>query len=352
MINLKSLFIGLLVSLTVAVGAVSADTLTLRPDHPTRYVVVKGDTLWDISARFLKDPWLWPKIWRINPQIDNPNLIYPGDVIVLRYDHGRPVVQVERGRHTVKLSPYANTVKLSPHARTSPIEEAVPTIPVDAIHQFLMHPLVLSKKDIKRAGYVVAGDEDRLITGAADTIYARSLPEKQATEYDIYRIGDAYRDPDSGDLLGYEALRVATAKVVEHGDPSTLVISTSNRETLVGDRLLPAQPHSIERYFQPHAPAHKVTGRIIAVLDGVSRIGQYQTVVLNLGADKGMAQGDVLAVYQKGETVHDAVEGGKVTLPDQRAGLAMVVKTFDHVSYALVMEAEKDMRVLDSVRNP
>lgn len=330
-------------ALAVAAGAASADTVTLRPDHPARYVVVKGDTLWDISTRFLKDPWLWPKIWRINPQIDNPNLIYPGDVIVLKYENGKPVLEVERGRQTVKLSP---------HTRTSSIEAAVPTIPVDAISQFLMHPQVLSSKDIDHAGYVVASDEDRVITGTSDTIYARSLPDKHAVNYDIYRIGDAYRDPETHDLLGYEALRVATAKVIKSGDPDTLVISSSNRETLVGDRLLPAQPHSIEQYFQPHAPAHDVTGRIIAVLDGVSRIGQYQTVVLNLGKDKGMAQGDVLAVYQKGKTVPDTVEGGKVTLPDQRAGLIMVVKAFDRVSYALVMKAEKDMRIFDSVRNP
>ena len=343
MINLKRLFIGFLVSLTMAVGVASADTLTLRPDHPTRYTVVKGDTLWDISARFLKDPWLWPKIWRVNPQIDNPNLIYPGDVIVLKYENGKPVLQVERGRQTVKLSP---------HTRTSPIEEAIPTIPVDAISQFLMHPRVLSEKDIDSAGYVVADEDDRVITGASDTIYARSLPDKHATDYDIYRIGDAYRDPETNDLLGYEALRVATAKVVKSGDPTTLVIATSNRETLVGDRLLPAQPQGIEQYFQPHAPAKQVKGRIISVLDGVSRIGQYQTVVLNLGTDKGMAQGDVLAVYQKGETVHDTVEGGKVTLPDLRAGLVMVVKAFDHVSYALVMKAEKDMRIFDTVKNP
>lgn len=343
MINLKSLFIGLLVSLTVAAGAAGADTLTLRPDHPTRYTVVKGDTLWDISARFLKDPWLWPKIWRVNPQIDNPNLIYPGDVIVLKYENGKPVLQVERGRHTVKLSP---------QMRSAPIEEAVPTIPVDAIHQFLLHPLVLSKKDIDRAGYVVADEEGRVIAGASDTVYGRSLPDKQATDYDIYRIGDAYRDPDSGDLLGYEALRVATAKVVKAGDPSALMITTSNKETLVGDRLLPARAEGIQQYFQPHAPAKAVKGRIISVLDGVSRIGQYQTVVLNLGTDKGMAQGDVLAVYQKGATVHDEVEGGNVTLPEQRAGLVMVVKAFDHVSYALVMKALKDMRVMDAVRNP
>ncbi len=327
----------------MAVSVAGADTLTLRPDHPTRYVVVKGDTLWDISARFLKDPWMWPKIWRINPQIDNPNLIYPGDVIVLKYENGKPVLQVERGRQTVKLSP---------HMRTSPIEQAIPTIPVDAISQFLMHPRVLSSEDIDNAGYVLADEEDRVITGASDTIYARALPDKHATNYDIYRIGDAYRDPETHDLLGYEALRVATAKVVQPGDPSTLLITTSNRETLVGDRLLPAQAQTIEQYFQPHAPAHKVTGRIIAVLDGVSRIGQYQTVVLNLGTDKGMAQGDVLAVYQRGETVQDTVEGGKVTLPDLRAGLVMVVSAFDHVSYALVMKAEKDMRILDTVRNP
>jgi hypothetical protein len=212
--------------------------------------------------------------------------------------------------------------------------------------------MVLSKRDVNRAGYVVADEDGRVISGASDTVYGRSLPDEHAVAYDIYRIGDAYRDPKSHALLGYEALRVATARVTKTGDPTTLVITTSNRETLVGDRLLPAQGPAIEQYFQPKAPDGKVSGSIIAVLDGVSRIGQYQTVVLNLGKDKGMAPGDVLAVYQRGEVVSDTVEGGKVRLPNRRAGLVMVVKAFDRVSYALVMKAEKDMRVFDSVTNP
>lgn len=340
MTNWKKLFVASLVALAVS-GAVRADTLMLRADHPQRYVVVRGDTLWDIASRFLKDPWMWPKIWWINPAIANPNLIYPGDLIVLRYENGRPVLEVQRGHQTVRLSP---------HTRTTPIEGAIPTIPLDAINQFLLHPRVLSEQQIHAAGYVLSAQEGRLISGADDTIYARDLKPGDDT-YGIFHIGQAYRDPDSHDLLGYQALRVATVRMVAPGDPSTLHVVSSNREILVGDRALPMRDHDLDSHFLPHPPQHQVDGQIIAVLDGVSRIGQYQTVVLNLGETKGMRPGDVLAVYQEGQWVKDP-HGGRVKLPDVRAGLIMVVRPFKRVSYGLVMNAQRDMRLLDRVTNP
>ncbi len=345
MFNLKNILSVFWVGLALFAAVARADTVQLRADHPDRYVVVKGDTLWDISARFLEDPWLWPKIWHINPAIENPNLIYPGDVIMLKYEHGQPVLVVERGRQTVRLSP---------HTRTKTIEGAIPTIPVNAIQQFLLHPRVVSRDELDHAGYVVAQQGGRLVSGAGDTIYARDLGDKGTQEYSIYHIGQAYRDPVSHDLLGYQAIQVATANLQAYGDPSTLFVASSNREILSGDRLLPFGGQQIQRHFLPHAPAGELSGQIIAVLDGVSRIGQYQTVVLNLGTGKGVEAGDVLAIYQQGDKVRDTVGelGGEVQLPDRRAGLLMVVKPFKEVSYALVMQAQRDIRLLDKVANP
>lgn len=345
MFNLKNILPISMVALMLYASVAQADTLVLRAGHPNRYVVVKGDTLWDISARFLRDPWLWPKIWQINPAIENPNLIYPGDIIMLKYEHGKPVLVVKRGRPTVRLSP---------HTRTTTLEGAIPTIPVDAIQQFLGHPRVLTRKEIDRSGYVVAQQGGRVVSGAGDTIYARDLRASPTNDYSIYHIGEAYRDPDSHDLLGYQAIRVATADLQHRGDPSTLFITASSREIMSGDRLFPQADERIDQHFLPRAPDKAVTGRIISVLDGVSRIGQYQTVVVNLGTDKGLQAGNVLAVYHQGETVRDTAGqlGGKVKLPDRRAGLLMIVKPFKQVSYALVMKAERDMSLLDKVTNP
>jgi len=344
----KRLLLGLL--LCFGVGMAVADTVKLKADHPDRYVVVKGDTLWDISARFLESPWRWPEVWSFNPQIKNPHLIYPGDVVYLDYDaQGRPILRVQRG---------APTVKLSPKVRAERVDTPIATIPLNAISQFLGQPRVLSEREVKDAAYIISGKDLRLVSGAGDVIYGRRLvPGQDAkSRYVVLRVGQPYRNKGAsrGDILGYEALHVADAIVEEFGDPSTLRIIHSSREALVGDKLLPKGVEGVDQAFLPHAPDMPVEGNIIAVVDGVSRIGQYQTVVLNKGEEDGMEVGHVLAVYQSGAEVRDNIgaRGERVTLPDVRAGIVLVFRTFDRVSYALVMEAEKDMRVYDSVRNP
>lgn len=345
----KRLILGLM--LCLGIGVAMADTIKLKADHPDRYVVRKGDTLWDISARFLQTPWRWPEVWSFNPQIKNPHLIYPGDVVYLEYDAaGRPILRVQRG---------APTLKLSPKVRAERVESPIATIPMDAISQFLGEPRVLSEREMKDAAYILSGRDERLISAAGDTVYARGLLPGQdpKSRYLVLRIGQAYRNPGAsrGDILGYEALYVADALVEEFGDPSTLRIIHSSREALVGDRLVPKGAASVDQAFLPHPPDMPVEGSIIAVVDGVARIGQFQTVVLNKGEQDGMEVGHVLAVYQSGNEVRDTFgghRGERVKLPDVRAGIVLVYRTFDRVSYALVMEAEKDMRVYDSVRNP
>jgi hypothetical protein len=328
-----------------------ADTIKLKQDHPDRYVVVKGDTLWDISARFLESPWRWPEVWSFNPQIENPHLIYPGDEVYLEYDaQGRPILKVSRGQPTVKLSPQV-------HA--SRVDAPIATIPLDAIRQFLGQPRILSEREIQNAAYIVSGKDDRLISGAGDQIYARGLIPGQDPDsrYAVLRVGKPYRNPgaDRDDILGYEAIQVAEAQVMDFGDPSTLRITDSNRETLLGDRLIPKKASGLDRTFIPRPPATPIDGQIISVIDGVSRIGQFQTVVINKGEQDGLETGNVLAVYQRGNTIRDNYSerrGEMVTLPDQRAGIALVFRTFDRVSYALIMESYLDMRVYDMVRNP
>ena len=344
----------LCLSLILSIGSATAiaDTVRLKADHPDRYVVVKGDTLWDIAGRFLKNPWLWPEIWQNNPEIKNPHLIYPGDVISLVIVNGKPTLRLKRGKSS------RPTVKLSPHAQISSLSSAIPTIPLDAIKQFLLYPRIISKQELEQAGYIFAQDEGRLISGSGDKVYVRGIQAKVGQQFSIIRPGDAYRNPGAGkkDILGYEALQIALGVVSAAGDPSTLLVKQAKREVLIGDRLLPLKnEEKLDQYFLPHAPNMPVKGTIIAVLDGVSRIGQYHTVVLNKGKRDHLETGHVLAVDQTGELARDTVEpkrGKTVRLPNERAGTVMVIRVFDRVSYALVMEASRDMRVYDTFTNP
>lgn len=343
--SLKKLLLSLIPCLLLAQAAL-ADVVKLRADHPQRYVVVKGDTLWDISAHFLQDPWLWPKIWHINPEIRNPHLIYPGDVINLVFVDGKPQLQLERkGRPLVKLSPTG---------RVEELRTAIPTIPADAIRQFLQRPSIMTREELDRAPYIIANDGGHLITGSDEKVYVRGLEDSVVNRFNVVHEGDAYKDMD-GELLGYEALNVADGRLVERGDPSTLYLKTTNREILIGDKVIPARDDAeIDPYFTPTIPSVEINGRIIAVLDGVSRIGQYHTVVLNRGLRDNLKVGDILASYQAGESIEDPIgdDHDRVTLPNEQSGTLMVVRVFERASYALVMRATRTIRIHDAVRNP
>ncbi|WP_455205237.1 LysM peptidoglycan-binding domain-containing protein [Kaarinaea lacus] len=344
----KNTLCSLILLVGMATNAI-ADEIALRPDHPDRYVVVKGDTLWDISARFLATPWRWPEVWSFNPQIKNPHLIYPGDVVSLVYDEfGKPMLKVERGQPTVKLSP---------KVRAERVDKPIDTIPLNSIAQFLGQPRVITEREINNAAYVVAGTENRIIAGEGDIVYARGIVTGGDANFTILRIGQPYRNPGAsrGDILGYEAIHVADAKVEVFGDPSTVHITQATREVLLGDRLVPKREYGLDDTFVPHAPESMIEGQIISVVDGVSVIGQYQTIVINKGEQDGLENGHVLAVYQTGIKVRDSRglhNAETITLPDSKAGILLVIRTFDRVSYALVMEATRAMRIHDYVRNP
>lgn len=336
--------LSLLAAITISL-AVWADEIALNPDHPDRYVVVKGDTLWDISAMFLHDPWLWPEVWYVNPQIENPHLIYPGDVISLVYVDGKPRLQIRRGPQTIKLSPTA---------RATRIDEAIPTIPVDAIRQFLTQPLVVGEHELDNAPYVVDSPDEHIVTGAGDRVYVRGMDSPEYARYSLFEKGDAFTDPQTGEILGYEAQYLGEARLQRFGDISTMALTRTTREISKGDRLLPILDEEIHTTFLPHPPASPVDGQIISVVDGVSQIGQYQVVVINRGEREGMEVGHVLKIMQRGAKIRDTVspKRDKITLPDEEAGVLMVFRTFDKVSFALVMKASRAIHVLDRVTTP
>ena len=325
-----------------APAKVTPTPVRLNPAHPDRYVVQKGDTLWDISAMFLRDPWFWPEIWYANPQVTNPHLIFPGDVLTLVYLEGQPRIMLERGR---------TGVRLQPQVRVEPLEDAILTIPYDRIAAFLSRPKVLDASTVDSAPYILTSRRGHLAHGSNTEVYARGDGLDDGQIFSVMHIGDKLRDPDDGRMLGYAATYVGEGTVIREGDPATLYLNSTAREALNGDKLLPVET-DFPLQFVPRAPEQSIDGRIIDVQDGISLVGSYQIVTLNRGTAAGLEPGHVLAVWQAGQRVSDRFGGGSVDLPEEYAGYLMVFRTFEDISYGLIMQASNEIRMLDKVRNP
>jgi len=328
--------------------------VVMNPNAPDTYVVKRGDTLWGIAKVFLRDPWFWPEIWQVNPKIQNPHLIYPGDTLRLVYIEGKPTIMLQRG----------DAARVLPRVRSQPLEGAVTSIPYETVAAFMSKPSVLTKEQISVAPYVLATRDMHVVMADGDTVYARGFagPVEIGTHYNIVRIGDALRDPDDNRIVGYDGIFTGAGHVTRGGDPTTLIMTESARETEAGDKLF-AGGVDVPLDFIPSAPKTRTDGRIMSVSNGVTVIGQYEVVVINRGVTDGLAPGNVLAVFQAGDLVADTENKGflngmsrlgakKVRLPDERTGTFMVFKTFDHLSYGLIMEATNVIRVGDRVENP
>lgn len=333
--------------LLLAAGSLAQAEVQLRDGHPQNYTVVRGDTLWEISGKFLSQPWKWPEIWHANPQVQNPNLIYPGDVLSLTYVDGQPRIVLNRGESR-------GTIKLSPQVRSTPMAEAIPTIPLEKINSFLLsNRIVDSDSEFSQAPYIVAGNAERVVSGAGDRIYARGTFAGEHEIYGLYRQGKTYSDPQTKEVLGINADDIGTGEVVaEEGDIATLVLSRTTQEVRMGDRLLPTEERAISSTFMPGSPSSEIDGLILDVPRGVTQVGQLDVVTLNKGRRDGLAEGNVLAVYKTGETVRDRITGESVKIPDERSGLLMVFRVYDKLSYGLVLNATRSLAVLDKVRNP
>jgi hypothetical protein len=322
------------------------------------YTVKRGDTLWGIASMYLKDPWLWPEVWVINPQVPNPHLIYPGDTLALAYGgDGRPLVSLEQ----------AGALRLDPRLRSTPLDSAIPTIPYNAIAAFLSRPSVMTEDEIRHAPYVLAFRDMHQVGGDANEAYISDLAATENARFAVVHVATALRDPDDGKVVGYEGIYTATALVRRPGSPAKTVLIDTARETVAGDRLLSADNSETPITFTPRAPGADVRGRIIDVVGGTDLVGQYEVVVINRGKRHGLEPGHVLAVDEAGDVVRDLYRGGKqigdtngvgtsfapkVRLPDERVGTMLVFKVFDRVSYALILQATDTIHVQDVVHNP
>ena len=380
-----------------------ADTLKLQDNAPDSYVVVKGDTLWDISGRFLKDPWRWPQIWNLNrAEIKNPHWIYPGDLIVLDRSGKEPRLSLVRGGKNGM-----RTVKLSPGVRAADIDGgAIQSIPIRVIHPFLSQPRVVPEGAFDDAPFILGSNTERVVLATGDDAFATGGKDG-VTRWNVLRPGKALKDPETGEVLGYEVEYLGDARTLEAGAPQKIRITQSAQEILPRDKLVEADDSTTFEYL-PHAPEGKINGRIISAYGGLTDSGRYQTVVINRGSRDGLEPGHVLSVFREGQAVTltrdekdrmtwvnektagvpdgDAwlyndvrclKENGKATydqaadvrsafrstcltnhsdravkLPDARSGLVMVYRVYDRVSYALIMQSDGPVYLLDTVRNP
>lgn len=334
---------------TVAAGVLAQapkSPLALKSDAPDRYTVVRGDTLWSIAQRYTDSPWRWTELWSANKDdIKNPNLIYPGNVIVL-----------DRARGQLAVS--SDTVKLSPRVHAeSTARTAIPSIPPSAIEPFLVRPLVIEPDGLDKAPTIVAAEESRVILEAGNRAFVRGMADSKETTWFVYRRGPALVDPDTKTTLGYEAIYLGTARVTRPGEPAVIQLTSVTQEIGVGDKLVPAGRAEVMTYA-PHAPSSPIQGRIISLYGGGTKLGEAggNTVIsINRGKAQGLEVGHVVALYRPGALVAEGrgMSGSTpLTLPNDRYGLAFVFRVFDRVSYALVMKISKPVNTLDLVQNP
>ena len=338
-----------------------SETITYEPEYPQTYIVQKGDTLWDISSVFLRDPWHWPEIWFKNPQVENPHLIYPGDELAIIYIGGERRVQIVRRGEDGQILSIGGTsgmkvVKLSPRVRTHAIDASIPSIPIDSIRHLLSRPLIIEKEELDNSAYVISSVDAHLINSVNDRLYVRKLDTNSGNgRYQIFRPNKPLYDPTTDELLGYEAIYVGETKLLLGGDPATVQVTKSVREILRNDRVLPIDNTNFERDFFPKPPGTQVRGEVLSLLDAISMLGQYQTLAINLGSRDGIETGNLLVVKRVGAVIPDSEEEDptfKLKLPNERVGLVMIIRSFEKMSYALVMEASRPIVVTDYVESP
>jgi len=383
---MRKAIISLILLMTPVLPAFAADASAIKDDAPDRHIVVPGDTLWSISGRFLKDAWKWPEVWKMNQeQIKNPHRIYPGDVIVL-----------DRASGTLRIGQSGDgssgTVKLSPRIRGENLASAsVPAIPPSVIEPFLSRPMVVGENELDKAPQITATQENRVATGAGDTVYVGGLTKEMGTIWQVFRRGDPLIDPDTGEVLGYVATYLGEARVLKFAEQSTVTITRSAQEIYAGDRLLPASKQQPTFSYVPRAPGTSVRGRIISTYSGLWETGPAGIVALSKGSRDGLEVGHVLAVLRSQSTARYEMRNSELfgeqgfgngqprtyyaenlnvrnsplysqgtpisatqaaKLPDERYALVMIFRTFDRAAFGMVMQASRPVSLNDVVTNP
>ncbi len=336
-----------------------ADQLELRENAPDRHVVVKGDTLWDISAKFFKDPWKWQQIWGLNKDtIKDPHWIYPGDVVFL--DRATGTLRVGEAPQPTAIpdspvtAPDNNVVKLSPRAREIASDrDSIHWRALNAIGPFLAKPLVIDDTELAVTPTLVGTFEHRELLGTDDVAYVKNLPADKGAQWQVYRLGKTFIDPDTKEVLGHEASYLGDAVAEKFADISEVRITKAVSEIGKGD-YFSQYSEPFPSSFEPHAPNTKIAAKVISIFGGVAQASQNAIITLNKGKRDGLESGHVLAMYQKGEVLKGGhiFKRNDIALPDVRYGLVFVFRTFQKVSYALVLQTRLPVQLLDTAQTP
>ncbi|MFT5139651.1 MAG: hypothetical protein ACI9H8_001120 [Lysobacterales bacterium] len=379
-----------LILVTMLAGVAMAQDVSVRSDHPDEYTVVKGDTLWDISARFLDQPWQWPAIWHANQQIQNPHLIYPGDRISLVYIDGSPRLMVDRGKPEVRMSPNARNVDREP----------IGAFPSDKIKPFIKNARIISAAQYETLPYVVKNYESQINAHDDVRTYVRQLSGVEGQEFSIVRLGNIYYKSDEEkkrareagyghhsperlelpqgfwrpvntwgqkeEIIGYELYEVAHAILIKTGDPAILRVGAGHFEVIEGDLILPVDDHDLPDSFMPR-PMNAMPDnlKVLAIEGGHYGVGHNMIISISGGSNQGVQPGHVFSAFRPGEYIRDDVKypagsmadirtwnGDKVQLPDEYDAHIMVFRVFDEVSYAMVMDGARLVREFDTLRHP
>ncbi len=343
--------ISALILAVTAVCATAQEPLNLVDNPPDRYTVAKGDTLWEISGRFLKQPWRWPEIWRMNQeQIKNPHLIYPGDTVYLDYSDGKPRLRLGKA---VGGSTVLRDDKLKPQIYSTSSAESIPSIPPNVIEPYLSRPLIIEPGSDENAVRIVASQEDRIMLGTGDNFYATAIPDASVIKWQVFRPGKPLKDPVTKEILAHEAFFLGSAELTRPGEPANLRVTLAKEEITRGDRLLPAPKPEILTYI-PHAPTEAIDARIVSIYGGLTEGGVNSVIAINRGKRDSLEIGHVLALSRTRVAVNVDPDGRKIEtpIPEERYGLAFVFRTFDRIAYALIVRASKSVIIGDFVEKP
>ena len=338
--------ISALILAVTAACASAAEPLKLVENPPDRHIVVRGDTLWGISGKFLQQPWRWPEIWQMNKaEIKNPHLIYPGDVIILDMSSGSPRLRLGKQ--------HRDNGKLQPQVYSQAVQQVIPSIPPNIIEPFISKPLIIEPGAHDGKARIVATQEDRMLVGNGDEAFVSGIPDASVEKWHVFRPGKELKDPDTGEVIAHEAFFLGHARLVRPGEPATIQITQAKQEIGRGDRLLPAPPPEIISYV-PHRPDQQVAAKVVSIYGGVNEGGTSSVVALNRGKNSGLEIGHVLALFRNRVSISVDSDGRRTStpIPEERYALAFVFRVFDGIAYALVVDSSKSVIVGDSARNP
>nr|WP_227674626.1 LysM peptidoglycan-binding domain-containing protein [Psychrobacter jeotgali] len=329
---------------------------TIKADAPNRYIVKKGDTLWDISGRYLESPWRWKEIWATNKQIKNPHLIYPNDILILCIIQGKTLIGVDTGEGCAGVEKQLTSDFVASSVAVTSTANSVPAIPLSAIRHWLDKTLIVNPADFNTTPYVLASKNRNLITASGDKVYVKGVTLITGQRYGVYREGERYVDPKTQKVIGLEVTQVATGLVTDvanNGVSSLQLTESYGKEVREGDRVFVELGNSIPPIFYPTPATVNRGGMIVRVMDSISSAARGSVVAINLGSNQGAKPGDVLTVYQKGPLVRDTIDNdASVRLPSEPSGTVMVFNSFEDISYAYVLDSELLINVGDQLLPP